>query len=250
MSIAVAALIFALLAGAPTLHAQKEEGVRKYKKELETQIKKLNEAVEALADTDEKIRVNIKDQRAAASDKDKLAKLKREGNRLAERADEERKVKADIELKIAGTRIRLRIEAAKSAVAQLSGNQRLDIRVEEALFALEAWKGAVTALPQIPDLRTIEHIKDPAERNAIRNGDRTDLKKYIEWVGDEETRLKSELDSLNKLIDAKEDLAPADNGNLLVTNAEGLKKTLESRQKQLKQDKSTAKTRLKKAEER
>lgn len=217
-------------------------------KTLKDDIKKLEKSVadarSERTEADKKLADNRRAQKNAGGAA--LANLKKEARGLAKTAGEKADALSEAQQKLANKQGELRSTAASHAVKQLSAAGNIDDRVGEATNALTDWKGALGSLPDVPTLRSLDGIDDPAEQMSIRKQDKKALESFVSWADGEEARIEKEIKQCKEIVDAKSKLVESkDGGAELVSDAEALKKTLEDRKKKVGDLRKTAQDRIK-----
>ena len=217
-------------------------------KTLKDDIKKLEQTVKtaltARTEADKKLNDNRRAQRNAGGAA--LAKLKKEARSLAKTAGEKADALNKAQQELANKQGELRSTAASHAVKQLAAKGNINNRVGEASNAVDDWRGALGTLPEVPQLRSLDGINDPAEQASIRKQDKTALESYVKWADGEESRVDKEIKQVQQIIDAEPTLkASEDGGKMLVSDAKSLKKTLESRKKKVGDLRKSANDRIK-----
>ena len=215
-------------------------------KKLKKEIPELEKAVRLARDERDAADQKVANNRAAQKRAEgaALATLKKKAKELTRKAGEKADLLAEAQQKLGNQQGELRAAAAKYAVSQINASGNLAVRVAEALTALDDWDDAVKGLPDVPKLRSVEGITDPLAQKAVRAEDKKQLKAYDDWAAAEEKRLETEIKQADELIGAKEKVKSADDGDLLVTNAQSLKKKLQTRKESVQKLRKKAKETL------
>jgi hypothetical protein len=232
-------VVMAVVLAAGSLHA---DPLQRLKNEVASLERDLTRAQRTEREASQALERNHAAQRRASGDE--LARLKTEATRLAANesraAEETQKARRDLSAKQG----ELRSAASRHTVAQLSGRGDLAERMTAARAAAEAWQSNLGELPPVPAVRDLSDIIDPAERAAIRAGDRNRLRTYESWAGAEITRINAELQRVEQIINAEDDIKGDRNGAQLVRTANAIKSTLEARKRRVESDRRTAQRRI------
>ncbi|MBX3475272.1 MAG: hypothetical protein KF754_12880 [Planctomycetes bacterium] len=223
------ALVLALCAAVP-LHAQ--EQFKQLRRDISELTSKLNEAESALSEANRKISENQKAQDDAKNDPARLNALKTEGTRLRAAADTAQDNRNSARARLASKQGEMRGTASKHAADQVTGAGNLNVRVNEIRIAIDAWNEALGALPVLPALRNTAGL-DPDTKRATLAGDKARLTDLDNWAAAEESRLKTELERADSLINFEPQVKGLDDGPVMVESSKQLKKTLQERQKKV-----------------
>lgn len=232
-------LVIACVAAGPLFA---EPDYKKLKAEIPKLEKTMRVAQDAQAEADQKLDNNRAAQKRAAGKE--LEALKTAAKGLAKDAGEKADQLAAAQQDLAKKQAELRGAAAKHAVSQLNASGDLAERVHEAMTAMDDWKDALGRLPDVPKLRSLDGIEDPAAQKAIRKQDKQQLEAYESWCSAEAKRIDTEIEQAEDLVDGETKVSSADDGALLVTTAKDLKKTLESRKDKLEKQRKQARKQL------
>lgn len=226
----ISLLLLLLFAG--VAHADVEQlkrDIESLKKQHEQAQVKQHDAEKALAD-------NLKAQ-AGASGKD-LERLKTSARSLARTAHNEAENVKGAERNLAAKQSELRKEASESAVGRISAKGDLDARVDAARSSISDWRGAIGPIPGAPMPRDLTDIPED-DRAAFRRTDAERLRSYEAWADLELARIDNELAAADKLL--AWNVADAESGEKLTSDARALKSSLDTRRKAVKSARDGAK---------
>ena len=218
-------LLISLLALAASGVVLAEPEYKAIKKDITKLEDGLRDALKAERDANQKVEDNRKAQAKATGAE--LADLKKDAKALSNDADKANKKRLDAQRSLADKHGELRAAAAKYAVSQINGSGNLDARVAEAKTAVDDWDDAIGTLPDVPETTKVAAIVDPLEKAAAAKQVRAQLDDFDTWAVAEAKRVKTELDQVQKILDAENQLKAAKGGPALVQSAKDLKKHLE-----------------------
>jgi len=235
-------ILVAALCAAPGLFAQ--GNFKQLRAEISDLSTKLNDAQKKLNEADSKVNANNREyEDAVKNNPGKAAGIKAEGVKLRSAAETAQQNRDTARKSLQNKQVELRNTAAGHAVKQLSAAGALSERINEMRLALDAFEDALGSLPEVPTVRKAD--PDPAVQAAQKKGDRDRLTEFDTWASAEESRIKSEIESCDKLINAEAQVKGEDDGPALVQDSKDLKATLQARQKSIGELRRVAQERLK-----
>lgn len=234
------ALLCALVASGPLCAEPDLDDLKKEITKLEAQLpgleKKHNDAVKDF---------NANKAAQAKAEGKELAALKAEGMKLSRDVASAADEVLQLRRKIADKQGEIRETAAAHTLKRINAAGNVNVRIKDAIFAMEEWEKSLGPLPEVPQPQDLSNFADPMLKAAAKKDDRKRIKAYDDWAKAEEKRIKEEIETADKLVGKNKVVEDADDGGLYLDEARKLKKTLEKRQKQVKKLRDSARDALK-----